>query len=85
MSRANTRAGSLASNSFLASLEPNAALIAQVRTFENFTQDNDPHHEHDFGSIEIAGTTFLWKIDCYDLSLQYGSSDPSDPAQTGAS
>jgi hypothetical protein len=61
------------------SLVSNAALIGQVRTFENFTQDNDPHHEHDFGSIEIAGTTFFWKIDCYDKACEFGSDDPADP------
>ena len=47
-----------------------------------FTTENDPYGEHDFGSVTIDGTNLFWKIDYYDLSLQYGSSDPSDPAQT---
>lgn len=57
-------------------------VLALVRSFDAFTTDNDPYGEHDFGSVTVDGTRFFWKIDYYDLSLQYGSSDPSDPAQT---
>ena len=32
--------------------ERRAALIATVRAFEAFTEDNDPHGEHDFGVVE---------------------------------
>lgn len=59
-----------------------AALCDAVRHFETFTPDNDPHGEHDFGSLELDGERFFWKIDAYDRSLQYGSPDPSDPAVT---
>ncbi|WP_347339793.1 DUF3768 domain-containing protein [Bradyrhizobium rifense] len=44
--------------------------------------EHDPYSEHDFGSVSVDGTNLFWKIDYYDLSLQYGSNDPSDPAQT---
>lgn len=57
-------------------------IIEQVRTFDAFSEDNDPHGEHDFGSIKIAGERVFWKIDAYDRTLQYGSPDPSDPAVT---
>jgi hypothetical protein len=63
-------------------LESNAALLEQVRAFDKFTEDNDPHQEHDFGSIEIGGERFFWKIDCYDKACEYVSKDPTDPAQT---
>jgi hypothetical protein len=56
--------------------------LTLVRGFALFTTENDPYSEHDFGSVTIEGTKLFWKIDYYDLSLQYGSNDPSDPAQT---
>ena len=59
-----------------------AMLLERVRTFSDFTEDNDPHREHDFGSIEFLGRKWLWKIDYYDLSMHYGSPDPADPART---
>jgi Protein of unknown function (DUF3768) len=57
------------------------ALLA-VKTFKDFTGDNDPYGEHDFGLFEVAGDTFYWKIDYYDLDCRYGSEDPSDPEKT---
>jgi Protein of unknown function (DUF3768) len=51
-------------------------------TFDNFTPDNDPHKEHDFGSFEIDGQKCIFKHDYYDKSLQYGSEDPGDPQKT---
>ena len=58
------------------------AALTAVKTFEEFTPDNDPYGEHDFGSFEIGEERLFWKIDYYDLSLCYGSKDPADPAQT---
>jgi hypothetical protein len=49
-----------------------AGLLRAVRQFETFTEDNDPHHEHDFGSIIWNDETVLWKIDYYDQQLEYG-------------
>ena len=59
-----------------------AMVLTQVRNYSDFTEDNDPYGEHDFGSFEIDGQRFFWKIDYYDRSLEAGSEDPSDPAQT---
>jgi hypothetical protein len=59
-----------------------AEVLERVRTFTDFTPDNDPYGEHDFGSFELAGRKFLWKIDYYDKSLTLGSEDPADPKQT---
>ena len=47
-----------------------------------FTPDNDPYGEHNFGSFEHNGIRVFWKIDYYDRNVEYGSEDPSDPAQT---
>lgn len=57
-------------------------LIDRVRRFDKFTPDNDPYGEHDFGSIEIGGCRYLWKIDYFDPTLTCGSSDASDAAGT---
>ena len=59
-----------------------AMAIRKVATFEAFTEGNDPHGEHDFGSFDLAGDKFFWKIDYYDLKLEFGSGDPADPAKT---
>ncbi len=42
-----------------------AMVIRKVATFSAFTAHNDPHGEHDFGSFELAGRKFFWKIDYY--------------------
>ncbi len=56
--------------------------VKAVRQFSDFTDDNDPYGEHDFGSFELDGIALFWKIDCYDQNLEYGSPDPADPAVT---
>ena len=56
--------------------------IRRVRTFDDFSPDNDPYGEHDFGRFEESGHAFYWKIDYYDLALRCGSEDPADPQQT---
>ena len=58
-----------------------AALLAAVRGFDRFDPDNDPHGEHDFGAVTVAGYRCLWKIDCYDFNLRCASLDPADPAE----
>lgn len=57
-------------------------LIDRVRHFDGFTQDNDPYGEHDFGSIDLGGCRYFWKIEYYDPALTSGSSDASDEAAT---
>jgi hypothetical protein len=57
-------------------------LIAKVRAFSAFTEDNDPYGEHDFGAINHEGECFYWKIDYYDHSLMAASPDPTDQALT---
>ena len=59
-----------------------ATAIQKVAAFDNFAVGNDPHGEHDFGSFDLAGDKFFWKIDYYDLKLEFGSDDPADPSKT---
>jgi hypothetical protein len=56
--------------------------LAAVQTFDTFTRGNDPHGEHDFGSIDLDGTKFFWKIDYYDLAMNQQTADPTDPEAT---
>lgn len=57
-------------------------LLGLVRTFNNFSPDNDPHGEHDFGALDYDGERYFWKIDYYARDLQTGSEDPADPNKT---
>jgi hypothetical protein len=59
-----------------------ADALHKVAAFEDFTDDNDPHGEHDFGSFELVNRKFYWKIDYYDRDLKFGSDDPTDPEKT---
>jgi hypothetical protein len=63
-------------------LDQRRSLLTKVCAFDAFTDDNDPHGEHDFGSIDEGGVRCFWKIDCYDLNTEFGSPDPTDPAVT---
>ena len=55
----------------------NLFLQAQIAAFDAFTETNDPHGEHDFGSIELDGCPkVFWKIDYYsDASMDSGADD----------
>ena len=57
---------------------------ARVRAFNDFTPDNDPYGEHNFGAFETEGVgKIFWKIDYYaDEQLKWGSENPDDPTQT---
>jgi hypothetical protein len=57
-------------------------LLMKVRTFDDFSPDNDPRHEHDFVNVEHDGTRYFGKIDYYAPGLDGGSEDPSDPVRT---
>lgn len=52
-------------------------LMQRIQSFTDFSPDNDPHGEHDFGAMEHCGQRIFWKIDYYDRALQFGSPDPS--------
>ena len=50
--------------------------------FDSFTEDNDPHGEHDFGAFDFKDERIFWKIDYYDAACEYGCEDPADPSKT---
>lgn len=56
--------------------------VGAVQKFDSFGANNDPHGEHDFGAVEIAGQRVFFKIDYYDLELRCGSPDPANPDVT---
>ena len=54
-----------------------------VAHFEEFSPDNDPYGEHDFGALDDpdAGRV-IWKIDYYDQTLLGGSEEPTNREAT---
>ena len=62
---------------------PGASVIFdRMRAFTEFTEDNDPHGEYDFGSVDFNGEKFFWKIDYYAPDREHGSEDPADQDKT---
>ena len=59
-------------------------VLAQLATFDEFTGDNDPWGEHDFGAFVIDGHKLFWKIDCFERDTDYmaGAETPDNPATT---
>src|SRR5258708_997916 len=52
-----------------------AVVIRRVATFSDFTEDNDPHGEHDFCNFTLSGDKVFCKIDYYDANMEFGSDD----------
>jgi hypothetical protein len=59
-----------------------ATILTAVRTFNAFSEGDDPHREHDFGAFTAADRRCFFKIDYFDKAMKFASADPSDPAQT---
>lgn len=57
-------------------------IFSAVRDFDIFTEDNDPHGEHDFGKLSVHNHKIFWKIDYYDQWMEFASPDPSNPDVT---
>jgi hypothetical protein len=68
----------------IAALGPKAVerLVKTIAVFDDFCHANDPHQEHDFGVFDFDGTPVMFKIDCYDKSLNFQSPNPADPSVT---
>jgi hypothetical protein len=49
----------------IAELEDIDEVIAKVRDFDDFNEDNDPWGEHDFGAFDHNGKRIFWKVDDY--------------------
>ena len=59
-----------------------ACALQKVRSFAEFDDDNDPHHEHDMAFFEEGGERYFFKLDYFDLNMEYQSPDPADPKVT---
>jgi hypothetical protein len=59
-------------------LDDLAGLLREVKGYEAFTADNDPHGEHDFGVIAWGSKKVFWKIDYYDQAAERWH-DPLSP------
>ena len=57
-------------------LDQRRSLLQKVRAFDAFSEDNDPHGEHDFGVVDEGGVRCFWKIDYYDRKTEFGSPGP---------
>lgn len=61
------------------SMDDKANILSKVRNFNDFTEDNDPYGEHDFGSFDCKGNKIFFKIDYYDLNYEFMSKNPANP------
>jgi hypothetical protein len=65
--------------------ETQIRIWAEVANFSGFTEDNDPHGEHDFGAFDMPSVNekIFWKIDYYaNETCTTGSEEPADTART---
>lgn len=58
------------------------AATQAVAEFNTFTEGNDPWKEHDFGAVSVGGEDLFWKINYYDLNLEYLSENPAVASKT---
>ena len=59
------------------------AAVTAVRRFSDFSEDNDPWGEHDFGAVDIDGEKIFFKIDYYaDSDMSVGSENPANEGAT---
>ena len=61
------------------SMDDKANILSKVRNFNDFTEDNDPYGEHDFGAFDYKGNKIFFKIDYYDLNYEFMSKNPANP------
>lgn len=82
--RRTLRGGTIVLTAGLIGLGPerHQAILKAVSSFDRFDPDNDPHGEHDFGSLTVDDEQLFFKIDYYDPSLSRHSSNPGDAAAT---
>ena len=58
------------------------AILSAIAAFDDFSPENDPYGEHDFGALTVEGERILFKIDYLDRALTGHSPDPADPTVT---
>lgn len=57
-------------------------IFRTIAVYDDFSRENDPYGEHDFGAFEASGERISFKIDYFDARLNSHSPDPADPAVT---
>jgi hypothetical protein len=57
-------------------------LLALLCSYDDFSPDNDPYCEHDFGAITHGGEKYFFKLDYYDRQYHFHSPDAADPKVT---
>ncbi len=50
-------------------------IVNAVRAFSDFSSDNDPYGERDFGKVTVNSENYFFKIDYYDDSYEYFKED----------
>lgn len=63
-------------------LDDQSAILNKVRVYSDFSADNNPHGEHDFGAFDHGSHPVFWKIDYYAPDMMQGSEDPADSCKT---
>ena len=58
------------------------SLASAVQDFDDFSEDDDPYEEHDFGQFSFGDAKCFWKIDQYNTTYDGGSEDPTDLTKT---
>ena len=54
-------------------------MYALVASYSDFSEDNDPHQEHDFGSFVFNDNNCLWKIEYFtDRNCTHNATLPQD-------
>lgn len=59
-----------------------ARVLTAISQFDEFNDDNDPYHTHEFGAVDVDGERVFFKLDAYDENMEYGSPNPADPRVT---
>jgi benzoyl-CoA reductase/2-hydroxyglutaryl-CoA dehydratase subunit BcrC/BadD/HgdB len=59
-------------------VEAVAMIVKTIAVYDDFCHENDPYEEHDFGVFEADGQTIFFKIDYYDTTLTWHSTDPAE-------
>ena len=63
-------------------VEDISRILYKVQHYSQFTKDNTPYGECDFGKFAFKGDVIIWKIDYYDKDYRYMSENPADPTIT---
>lgn len=57
-------------------------ILNKVRHFDDFSEENNPYGEKDFGAFSFKGEKIFWKIDYYDRNFEFASPNAVDPSLT---